>query len=107
MISFRTNDRDFDLIGKIADRVEALEATHLSPRQRRDRTSIVMDFCAVENSSTPLDLARLVSADEGNFAHDAFGIARHLDRDDASPTAGELTDCFLPRSTRKAALQAD
>jgi bisphosphoglycerate-independent phosphoglycerate mutase (AlkP superfamily) len=72
-ISFKTTAEDFDLIAKVADRYQSMERQH-----RRDRMSIVMDFCAVQNSSTPLDLARMLEADDFNFAHDAFGIARHL-----------------------------
>lgn len=98
-ITFKTTAEDFELIAKIADRVQQLEALHRDREDRRDLMSIVMDFCALQNSSTPVDLQRLLEADDGNFAHDAFGIARHLDRD-----TGELTDCFLPRFTKKSAL---
>jgi hypothetical protein len=104
-IAFGTTDTEFSLISKIADRVQAMEMNR-PPRLRRDRMSIVMDFAAVQNGSTPLDLQRLLDADDFNFAHDAFGIERHLDRDDASPTACELLNCFLPRCTKKSALQA-
>lgn len=97
-ISFKTTSNDFALIGKIADRTLAMGDT-------RDRQDIVMDFCAVQNSSTPVDLSRLLDADDFNFAHDVFGIARHLDRDDGSKSAGELLNCFLPRFTKKSALQ--
>lgn len=101
MISFSTTKEDFSLIAKAADRVQAMEALNRKPHDRRDRMSIVMDLCAVQNSSTPLDLEKLLNANDANFAHDIFGIERHLDRSDDSPTSGELTDCFLPRCARK------
>lgn len=44
---------------------------------------------------TPLDLEGLAKADDSNFAHDLFGIRRHLDR-----STGKLTYCFLPRYAR-------
>lgn len=40
----------------------------------------------------PLKLEALAKADEANFAHDVFGIRRHIDRE-----TGKLGDCFLPR----------
>lgn len=101
MISFAVSEADLAAIELVADRTQALEAEYRYPRQRRKRQSIMMDLCAVQNSSTPLDLDRLLAADDFNFAHDVFGIERHLDRSEASPTGGELLDCFLPRCARK------
>jgi hypothetical protein len=101
-INFKTDE--IDTIAKVVDRVQQLEGLHLTRDERRSRSDWVMDFCAVQNSDTPLDLQRMLEADDNNFAHDAFGIARHLDRDDSSPTGGQLTGCFLPRFTRKDAL---
>lgn len=40
----------------------------------------------------PLYLRNLLAASDENFAHDVFGIIRHLDRE-----TGELRDCFVPR----------
>ena len=57
-----------------------------------------MDFTAVHANGNPLRLADLLAADDFNFAHDAFGIARHLNR-----TNGQLENCFLPRFTQKQA----
>ena len=50
-----------------------------------------MDICAAHNSC-PLKLDELLAADDFNFAHDVFGIFRHIDR-----RSGTLQDCFLPR----------
>lgn len=51
----------------------------------------IMDItCAHE--FIPLRLAELANADDFNFAHDVFGINRHLDHDTL-----KLNDCFIPR----------
>lgn len=97
MINFTVSAAERVLIARIVDRVMAMECLHREPSERRRSMEIEMDFCAVQNSSTPLDLNGLLDADDFNFAHDAFGIARHLDRRDDSETAGELGGFFLPR----------
>lgn len=50
-----------------------------------------MDISAC-HISNPLKLQELLSADDGNFGHDVFGIRKYINRE-----TGELTDCFLPR----------
>lgn len=97
MINFDVSSAERALIIRIVDRVMAMECLHREPSERRRSIEIEMDFCAVQNSSTPLDLSKLLAADDFNFAHDVFGIARHLDRRDDSETAGELGGFFLPR----------
>lgn len=95
MIVFDVSRAEEALIQRIVDRAVATGNCD-NPMSTR------MDLCAVQNSSTPLDLSRLLAADDFNFVHDLFGIARHLDRRDDSATRGELTDCFLPRFAIKA-----
>jgi hypothetical protein len=51
-----------------------------------------MDLDACHSNGCPLHLADLLAADDFNFAHDVFGIRRHLDR-----RTGKLGDCFVPR----------
>lgn len=51
-----------------------------------------MDVTAVHVSGCPLKLEELLAADDVNFAHDVFGIRRHLDR-----RTGKLRDGFSPR----------
>lgn len=51
-----------------------------------------MDITAVHANGNQLDLTALLAADDSNFAHDVFGIRRHLNRD-----TGELEDFFTPR----------
>lgn len=58
-----------------------------------------MDITACHANGCPLNLEKLLTAPDFDFAHDIFGIRRHLDRE-----TGELRDRFLPRSaTRKGA----
>lgn len=54
-----------------------------------------MDIWCVHNT-TPLDLEKLLIADDFNFAHDVFGIVENLNRE-----TGELMYCFRPRFTKK------
>lgn len=57
-----------------------------------DYTSLCMDIEACHCNGCPLDLNKLASAEEYDFAHDVFGIRRHINR-----LNGALEDCFLPR----------
>ena len=82
--------KTFNLISKIADRAKALD-TSLS----RDKLDWAMDIDAV-HESIGLDLEKLIGADDFNFAHDVFGIARHLNRE-----TKELENHFLPRCVAK------
>lgn len=54
-----------------------------------------MDVTAAHSNGCPLRLERLLEADDFNFAHDVFGIRRHIDRE-----TGELGNCFSPRCSR-------
>lgn len=51
-----------------------------------------MDITACHVNGCPLKLEELLRADEFNFAHDVFGIRRHLNRE-----TGKLENCFVPR----------
>jgi hypothetical protein len=82
---------DARLIGLICRRAVALGAEHDIDVYH---FSIFLDL-ALAHLKTPLDLNLLLGADDGNFAHDVFGIARHVDRE-----SGRLRDCFLPRTAR-------
>lgn len=57
-----------------------------------DRVSAMMDLRACHANGCPLDLAKLTAADDVTFAHDVFGIRRHMNR-----KTGRLMDCFVPR----------
>ena len=91
---------DFRLIGEIADRAEALSEKHGSSFNRitgaEFKRRLIMDLNAAHCNGCELQLAALLAADDGNFSHDVFGIARHIDRE-----TGQLKDSFLPRYTAK------
>lgn len=55
------------------------------------RTEVLMDLTATHHTC-PLKMEELAKADDFDFAHDVFGIRRHLNR-----RTGQLEDCFLPR----------
>lgn len=93
-ISFSVSTPDAEIIASIVRRAEALAIQHGGSV---DRMSLTMDMMACHANGTPLRLADLLAADDFNFSHDVFGIRRHIDRDDSSPTAGQMLDCFLPR----------
>lgn len=59
-----------------------------------DLMTVDMDL-SLCHMSNPLKLDELMAADNGNFAHDVFGIRRHLNRE-----TGKLEDCFSPRYSR-------
>lgn len=83
---------DFKTISKIADRAHKMACEH-QPDFKRTKVDIMMDIeCCHE--TMPLDLGKLLAADDFNFAHDVFGIARHLNRQ-----TRKMEDCFVPRST--------
>jgi len=90
MISFKTTKEDKQIILRIAERAHKFYP-------EIDKLHFVMDVTAVHANGCPLDLERFETADDFNFKHDIAGIYRHLDRDDNSPTGGQLLNWFLPR----------
>lgn len=56
-----------------------------------NRLALYMDIQAT-HAQSPIRLQELADAGDGDFAHDVFGILRHLDR-----KSGQLSDGFLPR----------
>ena len=96
MISFSIPKADSESITRILKRAEAKK--WLSPK---DRMSNHMDLAACHANGCPLDLTRMEAEIDGehafSVAHDLAGIRRHIDRDDNSPTGGQMLDCFVPR----------
>lgn len=92
-ISFSSNDADARAIYKIAVR-----AGHMAHEHGRDYPIMDadMDLTAAHCNGTPLDLSALLAADDANFAHDVFGIRRHLNR-----KTGKLENCFSPRFSQR------
>lgn len=60
----------------------------------KNRLDADMDISAV-HATCPLRLTALLEANQFDFAHDMYGIRRHLNRQ-----TGELGNFFLPRFAR-------
>jgi hypothetical protein len=86
-----TDKREAKLITEIVDRAEKLARRFKQPTVR---AAIAIDL-VMAHRMQPLDLELLLKADDGNFAHDVFGIMRHIDRN-----SGAMRDCFVPRFAR-------
>lgn len=80
-----------DLQIKICERAEC-EIKDLC--EHCSRMSLIMDL----NSIPELDLEKLLAAPEIDFAHDIFGIIRHMDR---NRYPGTLTGFFWPRCAKQ------
>ncbi len=87
--AFTASGAELRIITAIAVRAVRLRA---SRGVDCDFLSTSMDIEAVHCNGCPLDLNALLVADDFNFAHDVFGIERHIDRNN-----GRLRDFFLPR----------
>jgi hypothetical protein len=83
----RTSRQDSELISMIAERALAMSRNY-----GVQYSNIQTDLLACHLNGNPLNLWGLLNADDYNFAHDIFGIRRHLDRH-----TGELTGGFRPR----------
>lgn len=94
-ISFHVSLAEAELIGKIATRFTDI-AKRVDPDIRIDRLALIMDLTACHASGTPLDLQRLLDADDFNVVHDVGGIRSHIDRE-----TSQLGGCFLPRFSTK------
>lgn len=91
MVSFTTTKDEHRTITAIADRATAM-ALNAKPQIEYPRTNAAMDITAVHANGCPLRLDALLAADPFDFAHDVFGIRRHLNR-----KTGQLEDHFTPR----------
>lgn len=88
MSKFEVDKPDLDRITRIVKR--AKEAA-LKAEVDLDTISLHMDLAYCHNA-VGLDLAGLEDASSADFAHDIFGIIRHIDRE-----TGEFRDHFMPR----------
>lgn len=91
-ISFEVSKEQSRTITKIVARAKKMNS-------RVDGLSLTMDLCACHANDTPMDFERLLAADDFNFAHDVFGIIRHMDRE-----TGRLKDFFSPRFALRGAV---
>lgn len=90
-MNFTASCTEFELIHRIVLRAEKMQPTGM----QQSRMDWHMDITACHANGCPLRLLELAEADDANFAHDVFGIRRHIDR-----RTGKLGDCFLPRYAR-------
>ncbi len=90
-ISFDIPHADRVTVTSIALRAHELEKDVLGAA-RTPILDMEMDITATHANCCPLRLADLLDANDADFAHDVFGIARHLDR-----STGKLTGMFVPR----------
>lgn len=91
-ISFSVDKFDAGIITAIAHRAAGLAAHAGVPVTKMH---FEMDVTATHANGCPLRLQSLYEADDFNFAHDIWGIYRHLNRE-----TGELMNCFVPRFAR-------
>lgn len=85
--SFEIPDADHKLVTKIVER-----AVRAKLIEKQDTMDVQMDLIACHANGTPLKLEALLDAPDFDFAHDVYGISRHISR-----TTGVIGDCFLPR----------
>lgn len=88
-INWTVKPEDRQVITEIAKRATALAAKHDGVYPMLEAQ---MDVTAAHANGMPLCLDRLLAADDFNFAHDVFGIRRHLNRQ-----TGQLENFFVPR----------
>lgn len=96
MIKFNCSRPEAELIIAIAKRAVAMANSYDLEYKMLEAD---MDITACHCNGNPLDLLKLLEADDFNFAHDVFGIRRHINR-----TTGKLEDCFVPRCSYQSKL---
>lgn len=98
MVSFQVSTEEGWLISEIAHRaIRQARKTLMATNERVESDMLrpqdwMMDVTAVHANGCPLRLRELLLADDFNFAHDVFGIRRHLNR-----ATGKLDGGFVPR----------
>lgn len=89
-VSFAVSRQEDEVIWQIVDRAEAMARPQWGVEF--DRHGAAMDLTATHANGCPLRLDALLAAEPVDFAHDVFGIFRHIDRN-----TGQLRDYFTPR----------
>jgi len=89
MINFNTTKREAQVIHQIVMRASKM-AEELGCEY--PPLDIDMDITAAHRNGSALHLTGLLGASDFDFAHDVFGIRRHIDR-----ATGKVGDCFVPR----------
>lgn len=88
-INLTASKEDAELIRRIVERAD-------NRFEVEDKLSMTMDLTACHLNGCPLDLEKLVAADDATLIHDVWGITAYLDR-----TTGRLTKQFLPRCAKR------
>lgn len=91
-INFTATQAERALIEKIASRAMGMRGIS---NAYADKIDVELDVLAAHANGCPLKLADMLNADDFQFAHDVFGIARHLNR-----KTGRLENCFVPRCAK-------
>ena len=89
-VSFDVSPTEVVLIMKIADRAGVMAAN--AQTDIGGPIDVEMDIAATHANGCALRLSDLLAASDFDFAHDIFGIVRHLNR-----ATGQLGGCFVPR----------
>lgn len=88
-VLLKADKNDVPYIEQTAERARDIAERHGNNIPMID---FMMDVTATHLNGCPLNLAALAKARDSDFAHDIFGIRRHLDRE-----TGKLQNCFIPR----------
>lgn len=91
MIQFKATRGEYLVIVEIVKRASKLH-DKFEMSEPLDILELQMDLNATHSNGTPLNLAELLAFGDGDFAHDVFGIRKHINRE-----TGKLMDCFMPR----------
>jgi len=92
-VSFTVSEKEMKIIRVLARRAHALAALIYTDYSVLDAS---MDITACHANGCSLDLAGLLRARDPDFAHDVFGIRRHIDR-----KSGKLGGYFVPRYAKR------
>ena len=91
-MSISISHADMQFISRIASRAFDLAQQFDAPR---DMSGMMLDLI-YGHACCPIDLQALLDADDSNFAHDVFGIERHINRQ-----TRQIEGCFVPRFARR------
>ncbi len=91
-VSFHTTKPEFETIELITDRAMRVALAQGIGKGHEFKRTLQMDVTACHANGCRLKLHELMNAPDFDFAHDVFGIQRHIDRD-----TGKLGHCFVPR----------
>lgn len=95
-VRFDMTEQEVPLIFACAKRAYEDLSRYGNPGEAQDAFMVIaMDLAAVNANGCPLDFQKLLDFPDFDFAHDLYGIRKHLDR-----VTGGLVGCFVPRCAR-------